>query len=1542
MDTEIRAQLHTIEDSLQRYLPESLCHTLLEGPGPAALQPCLTHLDALLHAVSTYLPRYLVNEQLADLRPGQVSGQFRQATLLFADISGFTAMSERLSRQGQQGAEAIANIVGDYFSAMLDIADDQGGDLLKFGGDALLIAFFDDDPAADAGHALRACRAATQMQRAMDRFESTEALGETFRLRMTVGLGSGPLFTAHLGTRNKMEYTVMGEALANMAHAEDQARGGEILIDEATCRAARGSIEVGEARGGRTSTGHCYRLVRADGGESRRTLARRPSRPPSGRSPAWDWKDTAGAQQAHGTEGTLGRALASVRDTVARLDTLVPYLPPGLLDLLRFDPRRMAGRERGEFRPVTVAFANFYGIEEIIQQLGPGREAEITAILNAHFSRMQQIIDRYGGVIDKVDSYVVGHRIMALFGAPRAHVDDPERAVRAAWEMQAAMSAFYALETSAGVYALKQRIGINTGRVFAGNVGSDLRHEYSVMGDEVNLTARLMSAAQDGQVLISQSTAEQVGPRFIMDEQAPVQVKGKSQPVPNYDVRGIAAHGIAAHGVAARRAGQQPLHRPPLVGRDEEWQTLWQTAQSVLDGTGEAMAGACRMLDIHGEMGMGKSRIVQELVSRWSEHGGATYLAACVSYGRHTPYAPWVVILNDLLSLHESNSIEERRRKITNRLEAVPPQWADGLHPADWAPLIAQLLGVPMPENELVQSLDPSLRQQNLQRIVYGLLRTQAHRQPTLLVIDDIQWIDQASLELLNRVIEHSKPLGDAGRQPDAERYPMLFCVVHRPTGAEEDPDEGQPHQIVPGCTTLSLDALSEAGSLALLESQLPIARPIQRSAEDTADEARWQRLKELILKNAQGNPLFIVEMAHALIENYLQYDAKNGVYRARSDLDRVQVPDTVSRVILSRLDRLDEQSRTMLKIASVIGREFQRWLLQSVYPYPTGEAELEANLLDLCAKDILDRSEVMYLFRHVMTREVAYESLLYAERRDLHRRIARSIEEQSREDRIHPADVWRPADTVHPADTLHPAAEALAQHYTLAEEWPQALRYQLQAGRRARAIYANGDAIHRFREALRIVERVPEADTVHPADAVHPWEQQLIACEQLSEVLAIVGEYDEALAYNDRAIALVMEQGASAETAARHLADLFRKTASIYEKKSEYETAFDWLQGGLIALEGMEAVEAARIYLMGAGIYHRQGDNAQALQWCQHSLDIADRPGERDPSRVNVLAHACYLQGAIYLRYGDYALAIEVCRRSLDLYQQLGNLSEAGSAHNNLASAYFYRGDWVRATEHYAQALAIKTQIGDVHECGLISNNLGGVYLNRGQLDEAEDLYRQSLQTWQKLGSTYGEAFLHMNLAAVALKRRQWAHALELLAESQKRVAQVGARDLLPEVYRYVAEAHLGLATSEDTRRATSIRHGVRPAPKGRDQVDQAQKWAERSLAIAQEHEVKLEEGDTRRVLGQVYRAQGDWQAAERELEASLALLESLNSQYQVGQTLYQLAQLHADVSHPPGMRQEPRARQELDRAIAIFEQLGAQLDLERAQERKRKDARM
>ncbi|HET90407.1 MAG TPA: tetratricopeptide repeat protein, partial [Chloroflexi bacterium] len=1323
--------------TLRGYLPSSLERQCLLGDQIRATVPCTRHLTALLRAISTYLPRQVVTPLIAHPELGKVEGHFAYGTVMFADISGFTAMSEKLSLLGKEGAEEITRIINHLFTALLEVTDQHGGDLLKFGGDALLVYFGGEN------HVLRACLAALRMQSNMARFSETETSQGVFRLQMTIGLGTGPLFMARLGSEESMEFAVMGRGLAQMAQAEDYASAGQIFVDAETFQPVAAQAEVGNTQDGFYQLLDLHAVPELDLDHAQANpLASLPPPPSDGDARPW------------------------IADTLQRIRALELFMPPGLMDKIKLEPERIA--IGGEYRPVTVFFANFYGIDEIIETLGEARSAEITAILNAHFKTMRQIIAKYGGVVNKVDTYAVGHRIMTLFGAPRAHIDDPERATRAALEMQEAMVAFNELNTSCGQFCLKQRIGVNTGLVFAGNVGSLTRQEYSVMGDGVNLAARLMAVATEGQVIISQSTARQSGGAFLLHEQEPVKVKGKSLPVHNYHVLGL----------QEKRARE---HRP-LIGRDQEWETI----HPLID---RSLTGETRVLTIVGDAGLGKSRLLDEIAAHWAEeHGALSIGTACPSFGRHTPYLPWLDLLRALFGFNPADPDPIKLEKIGALLIEIDPTWRD------WTALIGRLLGLEMQETDLMQALDAQTRQRITFLIVTGLVNHISGEQPLLLSIDDLQWADDISIELINHVTHQ---ISD---------QPLLVAVAHRP---DEIVDSSFKVADLPLHTDLRLHELSDQSSLELLDTLLPTT------------PAMPPQLKRLILKNAQGNPLFIEEVAHSLIENYLTLDEESGTYRARADLEaeEIEIPDSVNRVIMSRIDRLDESSRNVLKVASVIGQEFEHWLLSAVYPYRQAEGELREHLDELSQREILEGPypDLLYLFRHIMTREVAYESMLYADRRRLHRRIGESIEIQQ-------------------AGRLTEYVEVLAYHFGLAEEWDKSLHYHLEAGHKAQAIYANEDAIHHFRQALKAAERVEWSEGY-----------QLTAHEKLGEVLDTLGEYDEALAHIYRAQDLVMAMDDfSPEEQARRLADLCRRTATIHEKRSDYDAALDSLRGGLLALEGMDAVEAARIYLLGAGVYRRQGRNEEAIEWCQKSLHIALQVKTRESQQV--VAHAYYNLGGIYTRQGDLLRGVEYCLESLHVYQQIDDIVGQSQAHINLANAYFEQGNWPKANEHYLQALEIKRKIGDVYYQGFITVNLGGVYLKQGYLDQADNYYQQSLSMWQELGSTYVIALLHNNMGAVALQRDDWDQALALLQQSLDMFQQIGSEDYLAEVYRQIAQAHLG-----------------------RQEYGDALDHAQRSLALAQQHEMRLEEGITRRVLGQIYLALGDLSQTEQELVTSL-----------------------------------------------------------------------
>jgi tetratricopeptide (TPR) repeat protein len=503
------------------------------------------------------------------------------------------------------------------------------------------------------------------------------------------------------------------------------------------------------------------------------------------------------------------------------------------------------------------------------------------------------------------------------------------------------------------------------------------------------------------------------------------------------------------------------------------------------------------------------------------------------------------------------------------------------------------------------------------------------------------------------------------------------------------------------------------------------------------------------------------------------------------------------------------------------------------------------------------------------MTREVAYDSLLYAERRGLHAKIARSIERQQG---AH-ADEY---------------VEVLAEHYTLAEDWPQALRYHLQAGRRAQDIYANQDAIHRYQSALEITGRIPASQ-----------DEQLLAHEALGDTYALIGHYDQALHGYARARAIADALPPSSE-AGRHRANLCRKTGRVHENRGEYEVALEWVERGLDLLQAEPCIETAQLYLGGAAVYHREGRFQDAIQWCDRGIEIVG--GMDVDTAQRAAAHAYYLLGYSHHRLGSTVQASRHYQHSLDIYATLEDSPGMARAQNNLANLYFDQDDWERATEYYQQALATLERIGDLYGQAVIANNLGGILDNRGDLDSARATYQRSLDLAQELGISGLVALLHSNLGHIYLRSRQWAQGLDYLRQSLAMFERIGFEEFLTELYRRLAEAYLG-----------------------QGDLNEAHAWARKSLERALATETKLEEGCTRRVLGSLYRAQGHPAKAQAQFTDSLRILHELESPYQAARTMAQLAALHAEQGT------DAQAKGLLAQARTTLKKLGAELDLSR-----------
>ncbi len=1398
---------------------------------PAAREALAATLRRTLESCAAYVPVRLMRAQLADPVPGRVSGAFWQGTLLFADMSGFTALSEKLSALGKQGAEEISAIINRLFDALVAEVQFHHGALIKFGGDALT-AFFDSE-ALGPVHAAAATGAALAMQARMQDFAAVETRLGTFRLGLRVGVHSGQVFAAEVGDSSHIELVMTGHEVNRVAEAQEIAAPGEVVVSAQTAALLEGA-----------------RLVPRAGGFHQ----------------ILDLPETICWMPAPIPLAPAGPADLETLELLARqVSALRPYLVRGL-------PRRFldtTSTELGEFRPVSVLFANFHDFSALLDL--PGCTAEQAAlVLNAYFRRAQALVHQYGGIINKVDMYTHGDKLMALFGAPVAHEDDPLRAVHCAlaleYTLEEANEEIAAIVQSGGLAAgrepvhvprLQQHIGINTGTVFAGRVGGRQRYEYTVMGPAVNLAARLMAAAQDGAILLSPATRAAVEHQIDVKNHHPLRLKGLSNPI----VPGLAS-GIREGEQVSPRSLAVGLERPTLVGREEELARLKAAAAEALHGKG-------RVLALVGEAGIGKTRlsneVIQSLVLASISHDASSAVPPffictgdCQSYEQSTPYAAIRAPLHQLLNfkvhrkdnqqLHE-NGGPTPIELLTQRVQLLAASFVR------FTPLLGDVLGVVLPETSLTLALSPEQRHDRLQELIVALLLGMAAQQPLLLLLEDVQWIDASSLEVLHRLVRV------------VDQSSILLLLNYRPTPPIEAP---------------WVD-LEQTVHLELRE--LPPEKGIDLIAALLGSEPPPAIFP--LLDRTQGNPFYIEELVRALVTSHsLERDA-SGQWHLTCPLDQAAIPSSIEGLIVSRLDRLPESRYELVQVASVIGRRFQRAVLQGVYD---DAGSLDQGLRDLCSADIMvvdaQHEEAGYLFRHALLRDVAYEGILYARRRDLHQRVARCIEEL-------------------PTDNREESFALLAHHYLLAECWEPAFRYHLLAGVQSQNRYANRDALLLFRRALDLVTHLG------PLPDQSPMTLNVIELyERSGDIYALLGESDSAEAAYLKALELLsnwrMENGLWREEAGATISlpppfailnvRLHRLLASLHERRSDYETAFDWLNRGIAwSTEGTHE-ELVHCYLLGAIIYHRQGENDTALDWVRNGLSIAEHLGD-----LAEQSYALQQMGNLWADQGELELSIQAHEQARLLFEQTNDITRLSGVLNDLGVDYDDVGRWEDAIRCYEQSLEISENIGDALMIAHTSNNLAAALVGRGELQRAYALYQYSEEQYNRVGSSRGVALTSCNRGEVLLLQGQPQEALQLIEASIAMMEQINARDELPQVLCLAAEATLALGAT-----------------------DRATAYATESLQRASELGMTVEMAIVQRVLGQIALSSGDFERAQDYFEQSLGALEQMDNRYELARVLFWQARLACASGHPD------RAASLLQQAAGIFTDLAARRDLE------------
>jgi class 3 adenylate cyclase/tetratricopeptide (TPR) repeat protein len=1036
----------------------------------------------------------------------------------------------------------------------------------------------------------------------------------------------------------------------------------------------------------------------------------------------------------------------------------------------------------GERKQVTVMFADIKGSLALIEGVDP---EEARQRLDPVLHLMMEAVHRYEGTVNQL----LGDGIMALFGAPVAHEDHALRACYAALAMQAALRR-YGDDVRTQGSTVQIRIGLNAGEVVVRTIGNDLSMDYSAVGQTVHLAARMEQLATPGSILLPAATLHLVEGLVQVNALGAVAVKGLTEPVEVFELVGA-----AAVRPWSRLAVTQGFTR--FVGRHLELQTLGEALERAGGGHGQLVA-------VSGEPGMGKSRLIYEFSNGPLTEGWRALETGAVSYEQAIPYLPIRDLLRAYFHIDDQDDEHKIQEKVDKRLT-----WDEALQ--ETRPVVLALLDVAIDSPEW-QTLDPPQRRRRIIEGVKRLLLQEGQVQPLLVLIENLHWIDAGTQAVLDSLIE-SLP-----------RSRLMLLVSYRP---EYQHGWGSKTYYTP----LRLHPLLPEAAEVLLDGLLGQATALQP-------------VKQLLLERSEGNPFFLEESVRTLVETQV-LNGEQGAYHLAKPLERIQVPATVQAILAARIDLLPPEEKQLLQSAAVIGKEMVFPLLQAIAELP--EDALRWGLAHLQKAEFLYETrlypESAYAFKHALTHDVAYSSLLQAQRRVLHARIVEAIER-----------LW--------ADRLTTYVEQLAYHSLRGERWEKALVYCRQAGSKATMRSAHREAVQCFEQALLALQHLPEtpeswgqAIDLHfdVRNALLPLADHerifdhLRMAETLARSLNDQRRLGRAFAYLAEhfrmtgELAHAIESGEHALALATVLGDFDLQVMATFflgascSALGEYRRAVDYFNRNVASLTGELLHERFGMTGLPAVM------SRTWLVWCLADLGEFDEGTARGDEAIRLaealehpfsLTQAYYALGTLFLRQGNLPKAIPVLERGLSLCQAAAILTWFPSVAAALGYAYTLSERVSEALPLLQQAVAQDTSRGIAAGHARRVANLSEAYVLAGRIDEAVDLaasalafartlkargneayalwlhgeiraqqesvagetadayYQQALALAKELGMRPLQAHCHLALGTLSTKRGQLAQARVALSTAIELFHTMGMTFWLPRAQATLAQA--------------------------------------------------------------------------------------------------------------------------------------------------------
>ncbi len=1024
-----------------------------------------------------------------------------------------------------------------------------------------------------------------------------------------------------------------------------------------------------------------------------------------------------------------GKAVNAPLAAASRFTSPETYTPKHLAEKILTSKSAL----EGERKQVTVLFADMKGSMELLADRDP---EEARKLLDPVIEHMMEAVHRYEGTV----SNLMGDGIMALFGVPLSHEDHAVRACYAALRMQESVTRYAdGVRRTEGV-PIQIRVGLNSGEVVVGSIGNDLKMDYTAIGQTVHLASRMEQMAKPGSVLMTPDALRLAEGYVQVKPLGPAAVKGLTEPMEVYEVTGV---GLARSRLQA--AAARGLTR--FVGRDAETEQLRKALEQARSDHGQVVG-------VVGEPGLGKSRLFFEFIHSHRTQGWLILESGSVSYGKATPYLPVIDLLKAYFKIQDRDDQRDIREKVTGKLLTLDK----ALEPT--LPALLSLLDVAA-EDQQWQNLDPLQRRQRTLEAIKRLLLRESQVQPLVLVFEDLHWIDSETQAFLDSMID-SLPTA-----------PLLLLVNYRP-----EYQHGWANKTY--YTQLRLDPLPPESAGEILNSIL-------------GNDPGFQSLKQLLIERTEGNPFFLEQSIRTLVETRV-LAGERGNYHLEKKVEGTQVPATVQAVLAARIDRLPIEEKQLLQSAAVIGKDVPFSLLQAITEL--SNEELRRGLTHLQAAEFLYETtlfpDLEYTFKHALTHEVAYASLLHERQRTLHARIVEAIEALY-------------------SNRLIEQVERLAHHAVRGEVWAKALIYLRQAGTKADARSANREAASYFEQALTALGHLPETREMR--------EQAIDLHFNMRNSLVALGQGDKRVREHLRAA----EALANALGDERRLARVNERIARELLAQGEHEQAVTACERAIALARalGDYGLEVHATNFLGSA-YYCLGNYPSAIEVLRRNLVPLDSPVVRERFGAIGLPFANARASLALARAerGEFVEAISRCTEAIRIAEAVGHPYNVALTYQRTGHLHLRRGDLHQATLALEHAVEVCQGVDSPPLFHAVSSTLGYAYALSGRSAEAIPLPEEAVERPAMIANNEGQSLRTIRLSGAYLLAGREAdaravaqHALGLARQYKERGHEAYTLRLLGEVA--AREDPLDLAKAEDHyRQALALAEalGMRP----------------------------------------------------------------------------------------------------------------------------------